>query len=192
MRLTILAAVLLLVSGCYESSDMLLDPAAARQPVASGKDWTYGNGDRRYHARLTLKPNGWYAYAEAHLDANGVEGKWRTYAVVLNDLAAADGYDLFVYGTYNKNDSAYMYGIVAVGKDGFWQSVMPNCNPASADAKWFQPDVKAAKAAGANIKALDEFESVCHFTRREQLFAAMRNVIAAPGFWDRIKAARNR
>jgi hypothetical protein len=191
MRTLIILLIGLTLAGCYESSTMLLDPGAARQPIAAGKDWTYGSGDRRFHARLTPKPNGWYDYAETRLDRNGAEGPWRTHAVVLNDLAKVDGYDLFVYGTYNRTDEAYMYGLVVIGKGGFWQSVIPNCDPANADAKWLQPDIRAAKAAGANIKAIDELESVCHFTKRDQLFAAMRNVIAAPGFWDRVKAARN-
>jgi hypothetical protein len=181
----------LTLAGCYESDGLLLDPAAARQPIAGAKDWTYGSGGWRFHARLTAQPNGWYDYAETRLDENGADGSWRTHTVLLNALTSAGGYDLFVYGTYNRTDSAFMYGIVAVGKDGFWQSVLPNCDPANAEAKWHLADVKAATAAGGNIKALDDYESVCHFTKREQLFAAMRNVIATPGFWDRIKAARN-
>jgi hypothetical protein len=191
MRYWMILLIGLVLAGCYESNSLLLDTSAARQPIAAGKDWTYGSGPQRVHARLTPRPDGWYDYAEARLDKNGAEGPWTRYAVVLNTLAAVNGYDLFVYGTYNRTDSAYMYGIVVVGKDGFWQSVMPNCDPANAEARWFQADVGAARAAGGNIKAIDEYESVCHFTTREQLVAAMRNVIAAPGFWDRVKPKRN-
>ncbi len=84
-----------------------------------------------------------------------------------------------------------MYGVVVVGANGFWQTITPNCDPVNADAKWLKPDIAAAKTAGANLKNIDDIENVCHFTSRAQLFAAMRNVIAAPGFWDRVKAARN-
>ncbi len=63
MRLTILAVVMLLVAGCYESSGLLLDPAAARQPITANKDWTYGSGAHRVHARLSGKPNGGLDYA---------------------------------------------------------------------------------------------------------------------------------
>ncbi|GAA0567019.1 hypothetical protein [Rhizomicrobium electricum] len=189
MRYWMILLIGLFLAGCYESNDLLLDPAAARQPIATGKDWTYGSGDRRYHARLTAKPDGWYDYAEAHLDAKGTEGPWRTHTVVLNYLTTANGYDVFVYGTYNRNDSAYMYGLIVVGKNGFWQTVMPNCDPANADAKWLDADTDAATGAGAKIKAIDDFERVCHFTTREQLFAALRSVMVRPEFWSRVKTA---
>lgn len=195
MRLMILVAVLVLVSGCYESNELLLDSAAARQPITHNRDWTYGSGDRRHHARLSLRPDGWYDYAEARLNANGSEGPWQARAVLLNFLtstsAYAVDYDVFVYATYNRNDSAYLYGLVVVGKDGFWQTIMPNCDPANANPKWLQSDTKAAQAAGANIKAIDEVERVCLFATREQLLTAMRAVMAEPGFWERVRIARS-
>jgi hypothetical protein len=195
MRLTILVAVLVLVSGCYESNELLLDSAAARQPIAHNRDWIYDSGNRHNHARLSLRPDGWYDYSEASIEAGGKEGPWHSRAVLLNFLGAVHSfgvdYDVFVYATYNQNDSAYLYGLVVVGKDGYWQTIMPNCDPANANAKWLQSDTKAAQAAGANIKAIDEVDRVCHFTTHDQLYAAMRTVVAEPGFWERVRMARS-
>lgn len=184
MRMTILAVLLFALCGCYESGPLLLDPAEARQPITTAKDWTFGS----VHARLKPKANGWYDYAESQRDRSGADGPWQTRTVLLNPLTSANGYDLFVYATYSKDDRAYLYGVVAVGKDGTWQSVTPSCDSASADAKWIASDIKAALSAGARIKAIDEASNVCHFLKREHLFAAMRNVVAAPGFWDRVKS----
>ncbi len=195
MRLTILVAVMVLVSGCYESNELLLDSAAARQPITHNRDWFYDSGNRHTHARLSLRPDGWYDYSETRVEAGGKEGPWQARAVLLNYLATtsvfAVDYDVFVYATYNRNDSAYLYGLVVVGKDGFWQTIMPNCDPANANAKWLQSDTKAAQAAGANIKGIDEVDRVCHFTTREQLYGAMRAVMADPGFWERVRIARS-
>lgn len=188
MRLIILAAAMLLLSGCYESRALLLDPAAARQPITSEKDWTFGS----VHARLTPKPNGWYDYAESRRSKSGSDGAWTTRQVLLNPLLSAKGFDLFVFATYSKDDAAYLYGLVAIGADGAWQSITPSCDSASADAKWLAADTKAALAAGARIKAIDEASNVCHFLKRETLLTAMRAVAAHPGFWDRLADARKK
>jgi hypothetical protein len=187
MRWMIFAAALLL-TGCYESRELLLDTSAARQPIASEKDWTFGS----VHARLTPKPNGWYDYAESRRNKAGRDGPWQTRKVLLNPLLSAKGFDVFVFATYSSDDAAYLYGLVAVGADGSWQSVTPSCDSASADAKWLAADTKAALAAGARIKAIDEVSNVCHFLKRETLFAAMRGVAANPGFWDRVADARKK
>lgn len=186
MQWTLLAAVMLLLTGCYESSKLLLDPAAARQPVLAAQDWTYGGSDHRYHARLTPRSDGWYDYAESRLDAKGVEGRWKTYRVVLNAFDRSS--DIFVYATYNSDDHAYMYGLVVIGTGNSWQTVTPNCDPVNGDAA--QPDRKAATAAGAKIASISEVVDVCQFTSRDQLFAALRSVIAEPGFWRRVKKAQ--
>jgi hypothetical protein len=185
MRWMLIAAALLLLTGCYESSKLLIDPAAARQPITTAKDWTYGSGDHRVHARLSPRSDGWYDYGEARLDAKGVEGKWKSYRVVLNSFDRAGGYDVFVYGTYNGEDHAYMYGLVVVGSGGFWQTVTPNCDPITGDAP--QRDRAAATRAGAKIASLSEVLDVCQFTSRDQLYAALHAVIAEPGFWQRVK-----
>jgi len=129
MRLTILLATLLLVAGCYESNALLLDASQPRQPITTYQDWTYGSGDKRYHARLNPRGDGWYDYSEAK-----------------------------------------------IGSDG-------------SDGDWYKPDLDAARNAGATVKTIDDIQDVCQFTSREQLFAAMRNLIAEPGFFDRVSRA---
>jgi len=185
---TIMLAALLL-AGCYESNGLLLDVSAARQPITTYQDWNYGTGDHRYHARLNPRSDGWYDYEEAKINDDGSEAAWKHHNVVLNYLTAANGYDVYVYGTWDDGEKAYYYGVVVVGTNGFWQSVTPNCDPVNADEAWYKPDLGAAQAAGATVKTIDGMEDVCLFTSKEQLFQAMNNVIAEPGFWNRVQQA---
>ena len=179
----------LLLSGCYESNGLLLDASASRQPIQGYQDWTYGSGDHRYHARLNPRSDGWYEYEEAKISDDGSEGDWKHHTVLLNDLDSANGADVYVYGTWDDDEKAYFYGVVAVRPGGEWQSITPNCDPLGADDDWYDPDVAAAKAAGASVTSKDD-EDVCTFTDRDTLFQAMRNVVANPNFWDRVATAR--
>lgn len=178
----------MLLTGCYESQGLLLDAGQARQPITTYQDWNYGSGDHRYHARLNPRADGWYDYEEAKIKDNGSEDTWKHHTVLLNYLTAAWGYDMYVFGTWDDDERAYFYGVVAVGANGFWQSVTPSCDPISSDEKWGDRDVADAKAAGAELK--DTGDSMnCTFTSRDQLFQAMRNVVNEQGFADRIQAA---
>lgn len=190
MRYWIILVTGLLLAGCYESEGMLLSASDARQPITTYQDWNYGNGEHRYHARLNPRGDGWYAYDEAKIDASGREGSWKHYTVLLNYLTAANGYDVFVYGTYNDDEHAYMYGVVAVGANGFWQSITPNCDPVNAESAWYKPDLDAATRAGAVVKNIGEMEDICQFSSQAALFQAMRNVVAEPGFWNRVSTAQ--
>lgn len=190
MRLLILCLTALLLAGCYESNALLLDAAQGRQPVSTYQDWTYGSGDHKYHARLNPRSDGWYDYEEAKIADTGSEGDWKHHTVLLNYLTAANGYDVYVFGTWDDGEKAYFYGVVVIATNGAWQSITPNCDPVNSSEKWYQPDVDAAKQAGAEIKTIDDMEDVCLFTSAGALFNAMRNVVATPGFWDRVEEAK--
>lgn len=190
MRSLIVLFAALLLAGCYESNGQLLDAGASRQPVTSYQDWTYGGGEHRYHARLNPRADGWYDYEEAKIDGSGQEGDWKHHTVLLNYLMASNGYDVYVFGTWDDSEHAYFYGVVVVGANGFWQSITPSCDPVGADQDWYQRDLNAAKAAGAEVKSIDDMEDVCMFASRDALFDAMRNVVTTDGFWDRVSAAQ--
>lgn len=190
MRMLILVLAGLLLAGCYESQSQLLDAGQSRQPLTTYQDWTYGSGDHRYHARLNPRADGWYDYEEAKISDSGTEGDWKHHTVLLNSLMNANGYDVYVFGTWDDSEHAYFYGVVVVGANGFWQSITPNCDPVGAQEAWYQPDVAAAKQAGAEVKSVDDMEDICLFASRDTLFQAMRNVVNTTGFWDRVSAAQ--
>lgn len=189
-RILIACFAMLLLAGCYESNSMLLDASQSRQPITGHQDWNYGSAGHRYHARLNPRSDGWYDYEEAQINDNGSEGDWKHHTVLLNYLESASGYDIYVYGTWDESEHAYAYGVVAVGANGFWQSISPSCDPMGADEQWYQPDLNAAKQAGAEVKTIDDAQDVCWFTSQATLFNAMRNVVAQPGFADRVQKAR--
>ncbi len=189
MRNLIVLLAALLLAGCYESNGQLLDTSASRQPITAYQDWTYGSGNHKYHARLNPRADGWYDYEEAKIDSDGKEGDWKHHTVLLNYLMAANGYDVYVYGTWDDSEHAYFYGVVVTGANGFWQSITPSCDPVGADPDWYQPDTNAAKQAGAVVKSIDDMEDVCLFTSRDALFGAMRNLVNADGFWNRVDQA---
>lgn len=188
MRTTILILSLLLLTGCYESREQLLDASQARQPITTYQDWNYGSGDHRYHARLNPRSDGWYDYEEAKID-NGNEGTWKHHTVLLNYLTNAGGFATYVFSTWDDTEKAYIYGVVAIGANGFWQSVTPSCDPVSSDEKWYQSDVDAAKRAGADVKNIDDMEDICLFHTHDELFAAMSNIVNQSGFPGRVTEA---
>ena len=96
---------------------------------------------------------------------------------------------MYVFGAWDDSEKAYFYGVVVFEANGVWQSITPSCDPVGADEKWYGLDLAAAKQAGADVKTSDS-EDVCMFSSASTLFDAMRNVVAAPGFWDRVEAAK--
>jgi len=190
MRILILCLAGLLLAGCYESNALLLDAAQSRQPITAYQDWTFGSGDHKYHARLNPRSDGWYDYEDAKIKDDGSEDTWKHHTVLLNYLTAANGYDVYVFGSWDDGEKAYFYGVVVVGANGYWQSITPNCDPVNSDEAWYSPDLNAAKQAGAEVKTIDEIEDVCLFTSQATLFQAMNNLIAEPGFWGRVEEAK--
>jgi hypothetical protein len=169
----ILACVLL--AGCYESQSMLLDPSAARQPVASNSDYTDTRDGQAYHDRLIARSDGWYDFSEAMRNSDGTEGEWETHTVLLNDLGNSNGWALYAYGTWDDTEKAYVYGIVAVGANGVWRSAGPDC---SGDDP---PGLAPAQQAGAQIG-----QGICTFTSASGLLDALRAYTDTAAFWTAI------
>lgn len=182
-------ATAVMLAGCYESNSMLLDASQARQPISTYQDWTYSHSDGgRYHARLNPRSDGWYEYDEASVDKDGKEGKWNHHTVLLNYLENTAGFDVYVSGTWDDDEHAYVYGIVAVEPGGRWQSFSPNCDVTADNEQNYKLDTDAAKSAGAQLKTSD-IEDVCEFATAGSLFAAMRTVAGDPGFRNRVDEA---
>jgi hypothetical protein len=176
----------LLLANCYESQELLLNAADARQPLTH-QDWQHGSGDSIYHAELTPRPDGWYDYAFAPVRADGSEGAWEHHKLLLNDLQSVGGERLYIFGIWDNVQQAYIYGVVTVSPDGSWRAVAPSCSARSTD-EWYKSDIAAAVSAGGMHSQGDD---VCTFKSRGALFEAMRKVIANPGFRNREIAARN-
>lgn len=189
ISLIIAALAAALLAGCYESSALLLDASAARQPIGSYRDWTYNSGDTRYHAHLTPRSDGWYNFEEAPIKEDGSEGDWEHYTVLLNYLENAGGLEVYISAHWRDGGNAYLYSLVAFLPDGHWQSIEPNCDYLSSYSdEELEKDVAAAEAAGAELRS-DEYADTCSFTTRESLFAAMRTLVRDAGFRQRVESA---
>lgn len=182
------------LAGCYESNALLLDVAAARQPITSYDDWNYTTSDTTnnahltYHARLNPRSDGWYDYEKATIEDDGTEGEWEHYTVLLNYLENAGGMDVYVSANWDDADGAYVYGLVAFWPNGTWQSIFPNCDIMGAEEQWLTFDTNAAQSAGAQLQS-DEWSDICSFTTADSLFAAMRTIVRDPGFRQRVEDA---
>ncbi|MFQ5563801.1 MAG: hypothetical protein ACE5FO_09560 [Parvularculaceae bacterium] len=187
---TIIAAfAVIALAGCYESSTLLLDASAARQPISNYDDWTYTRDGATYHARLNPRSDGWYDYEEAAVQSDGSESEWTHYTVLLNYLESTAGMDVYIFTNWDDVENAYIYGLVAFFPDGRWRSFQPGCDFfAAPDENEWEIDVNAAQSAGAELRS-DEFSDICYFTTSSSLFAAMRTVAHDPGFRKRMKNA---
>lgn len=187
----VMTVAITLLAGCYESNALLLDAAAARQPVSSYDDWKYTRGDATYHARLNPRADGWYDYEEAMIDDNGSDGDWTHYTLLLNYLENAAGMDVYIYAYWDDDEKAYMYGLVAFLPDGRWQSLQPSCDYLSADDDdQLDRDIAAAQAAGAELRSSD-MADICYFSTAGSLFDAMRTLVRDNGFRQRVEGAAN-
>lgn len=185
----VLAGAAVLLAGCYESSSMLLDASQARQPISTYQDWTYNHSDGgTYHARLNPRSDGWYEYDEAPVDKDGKEGKWDHHTVLLNYLENTSGYSVYISGTWDDSEHAYVYSLVAFDSNNRWQSFSPNCDVTAGSDRDYKLDTESAKSAGAELKTTD-VEDVCLFTTADSLFQAMRTVANDPGFANRVAEA---
>ncbi len=167
-----------LLAGCYESHGLLLDAAAARQPIGNFRDWTDTRGGITYHERLTPRPDGWYDFEEAQIKTDGGEGAWDKRKVLLNDLGESRGVALYAYATWDEAENAYVYGLVANGPD-HWRVVTPDCGSDGSET----PDLHIALMAGGTDVA-----GVCDFADRESLLKALRLFAASPAFWRAFNA----
>src|SRR5262249_22726546 len=112
-RLVLLAICGGLLSGCYESQDLLLDRDAARQPLAAGEHRLIGEDGTVTQLRFSLQPDGWYEVQE--ITADGAED---AHKILVNDLDKDAKHTAYAYATYDGHESAYVYGVLAVGADG--------------------------------------------------------------------------
>ncbi len=185
MRILLLVAAGFLLAGCYESRVMLLDPAAARQPVKTAMDWKYTNDAGTFHARLTPRRDGRYDYQESEVDQDGSEGDPERHVALLNFLDRVSGADIYIVGMWNGNDHAYMYGLAVVRPDINWRVVFPNCDFFTSRGGWQEADLMAAQKAFARRP---NGEAGCFFTSTASLKNAMTYVVNTPGFWTRLNA----
>ncbi len=90
IRTLLLAAIGLLLSGCYVSDRLLVDAGEAVHPIVDG---TYvRDGDPSDKLSITLEPDGWYAVAK--YDPNGLIGRTHRVLAIEGDLGGEDGYVL--------------------------------------------------------------------------------------------------
>ncbi|MBU6299149.1 MAG: hypothetical protein KGJ79_18555 [Alphaproteobacteria bacterium] len=169
----------LMLAGCYESKTNLLDPAQARQPIASNDDWRDTRKDTTYHDRLNVRSDGWYDFSEAKINKDGTEGNWETHTVLLNDLGNSRGWTLYVYTTWDNDEKAYVYGIVAIS-NGVWRSAQPSCDTIMVDNP---PELAIARQAGATA---DKDSGICEFTSTASLLQALQNYANTDEFWKSI------
>ena len=165
IRAAAVLAASLGLSGCYESETMLLDEHAAAQPLASqGASCAGDVGENQTKAQLTAQPDGWYLWQCQNEDGSWEKGD----RVLLNALGGRDGYRVYVLGAEDPGSS--IYGLVEVSADGRWYSHLPSCDHSDEDRA-------GAAAAGAAMN-----KDTCDFTSREQLFAAMKAIMARDDF----------
>jgi hypothetical protein len=113
----IIALAALLLSSCYASDRLLLDPAEAVHPLEDG---TYvRDGDPADKVQLTLEPDGWYAVAK--YDANGLVGETQRVLAVEADLGGRDGYALA-----EQTADGFVYGVAFI-EDGRVYLATPDC-----------------------------------------------------------------
>lgn len=188
MRWLLLAAIGLMVSGCYESGEMLLDPQAARQPVTRAQDWKYTNSAGTFHATLTPRRDGWYDYSEAAVSGDGSEDSPDQHRVLLNFLDRVQGADIYVLGFWNEDEHAFMYGLAVMRPDINWRIVMPNCDRFTNRGDTDEVDLMAAQSASASRPF---GQAGCYFTSAASLKNAMYTLVYDKRFWSRVKTASN-
>jgi hypothetical protein len=173
MRWQLLPIVLLslVLSACYVSKTMLLDPAAARQPWPSST-WSETHNGAVDNYRAVKRSDGWYDYGEQHADT----GKWEEHKVLLNDLGTVSGRTLYAYAMQMEpgdEGQSVLYGIIVALPGGKWKAVTPDCSL----------DVPKAIARAHHVD-----EKNCMFSDRAQLLGALRDYAATPEFAQLVAA----
>ena len=155
----------LVLCGCYTSRTLLLDPAAARQPIASG-EFESTDGSVR---RLTTLPDGWYS---EQIRKPG--GEWGPSGRVLaNSLGHVGGRDVYVVAEYNEEVHRYVYVLAAVERDQFTLA-SPDCAQ--------RRDAALAKVWGARRETGKDLSDTCAFPSGRALKAALRAFAARAAF----------
>lgn len=153
-RLIILFAALLL-SACYDSDQLLLDPDAAVRPLADGLYVRQGGDKARF--QLTQEPDGWYR-VEA-VEADGLLGESHR---VLVTRASAGGANDYVIAA--ETPDGFVYAVAHLdGRRVFLAT--PDC----ADSL----DRSLALDQGATGDEDEPMTRRCHFKTRDAVLPAL-------------------
>jgi hypothetical protein len=171
-RLSLLALLVALLSGCYESKSDLLDPAAAVQPMPL-IEWNDSHGNRN---TLTLRPNGRYDYENKKINPGPDDEAGGGNMVLLNPLAIIAGHSVFVGSTHDLLAGAYVYGALIASKGPnnsiVWSEIQPDCDDATFKS--------IASHQGPAVKiATSDDHTTCEFADRAALLAALTEVVKA-------------
>jgi hypothetical protein len=150
-----LAAAMLVLSGCYASERLLLDPAQAATPLALGRQQATGASAET--VEISLDPDHWYRIRSGE----------RTDRVLLTPLPGGpDGRYAFAFRERN----GFVYG-VAEKRDGQVAFDLPFCD--------LGPARDAAIAHGVAVPAKGAMAPVCSFSRRDDLLGALQDYARA-------------
>jgi len=169
LRAALLFACSLLLAGCYESQDLLLNADAPSQPLRAG-DYKITNEEGEVSAvHVTPRSDGWYDISETE---DGEDSG--THRVLLNALDKDGARALYAYAAYDSDEAAYIYGLIAIDAQGQVTKKDSDCHR---DA-----DAKIAVEKGGT-KLVDS----CQFYRNDKaLLAALTALAQNPKHWDRI------
>jgi len=155
IRAGLIALVGLVLSSCYASDRLLIDPDDAVHPIEDGV-WVR-DGDPRDKAQITLEPDGWYAVAR--YDANGLIGETHRVLAVKAELGGRDGYALA-----EETADGFSYGVALV-EGGRVYLATPDC----ADSA----DRDDAVDHGGDPQDDEAMTHTCLFRSRAALMAAL-------------------
>jgi hypothetical protein len=182
MRAVFVSLACTAAAGCYESQTQLLDIKAARQPAAAN-DGLDTRQSITYHEKLIALADGQYDFEQATRDDNsGRDGAWTRHTVLVNELGTVRGHNLFVYGTWDAGENAFVYGILVPQSDNSWKAVAPDC-ARNALGDFVAREYVVAMRRGAKI--IDRSNGVCEFASRDLLMAALRDFANTDEFWMR-------
>ncbi len=152
LALLVLAGVLL--SGCYVSGALLLDPAKAVRPVPDGD---YAR-DKQTAARLKAQPDGSYAIWFSKED-----GSWEGPGELwINPLGVAHDRRLYALAERDMGSDDFLYAVAYMDRGKVYEAA-PECDNKDAHA--------AAVLGGASFEGKSFV--TCRFTSREGLFKAL-------------------
>ncbi len=179
IRLIMLAALSSgLLSGCFQSEALLLDPHTAVQPL-NRIEWDDAEGAGR-HLMLLLRPDGQYDYyRRAKADPASDEDRTGN-IVMLTFLGKIKDHPVFIGSTYDVAAGGYVYGVIyaVIGpnKSITWGGVEADCDkPAmSAIATHHHAVIDAVSTDEGSTPA-----KTCKFSNRADLIAALREVATA-------------
>jgi hypothetical protein len=150
-------AAAVLLSGCYASERLLLDPTRAATPLALGPQQATGASAEAVD--ISLDPDRWYRIRSGE----------RTDRVLLIPLPdGPEGRYAFAFRERN----GFVYG-VAEKRGGQIAFDLPFCD--------LGPAREAAIAHGVTVPAKGAMAPVCSFTRRDDLLGALEDYADRPG-----------